>query len=123
LTQQLEKHSIWEKSSSYLDNVLTDQDIANLVWQRDDAAKKLSQKLGIDVWVSVNQYVTISWETWHDLDDLTKRAIGLEIEALAQDKQKAVREQESKLENLITKDSLALKFPNQTNSSIGRFMS
>jgi hypothetical protein len=98
-------------------------DIANMVWQRDELAKSISKRYEIDVWVSINQYVNISWESWHDLDDLVKRAIGLEIEEIARSKQQAVRDQEMKLENLMAKDSASLKFPNPTTPAINKFLS
>lgn len=98
-------------------------DIANLVWQRDQLAQEISKKYEIAEWVSVNQYVSISWETWHQLDDLVKRAIGLEIEEIARSRQQSMREQEIKLEGLMAKESIALKFPNATNTSIGKYLS
>lgn len=103
--------------------VTSESELANLIWARDEAARRLSKRLGVDSWVYVNQYVSIDWETWHALDDLTQRAIGLAVEDLARERQRSVRDQESKLENLIAQDSLALKFPGGTNSSIGRFLS
>jgi hypothetical protein len=93
-----------------------------MVWHRDELAKKRAKRLGIDAWVSICQYVSISWETWISLDELTKRAIGLEVEELSKVRQQSVREQESKLENLLTKESMSLKFPTSVNSSIGHLM-
>lgn len=103
-------------------NLYTDEQFAQLIWRRDETARRLSRKCEVAAWLSVNQYVSVDWQTWLSLSDNLKRAIGIEVEELAQARQRSAKEQESKLESLMSKEALSLKFPNQTGSSIGRFL-
>lgn len=100
-----------------------DAELANLLWQRDDLARQVAKKYEIAEWVAINQFVSISWESWHTLEDIVKRAIGLEIEDLARKRQQSSVEQERKLESLMAKENSSLKFPNQPSNTINRFLS
>lgn len=82
----------------------------------------VSQQLEISSWFAVNQYVSLSWETWLNLDSLVRRAISIEAEQLANMRQQASRDQNEKLEALMAKENAAIKFPSPTGSSINRLL-
>jgi hypothetical protein len=49
--------------------------------------------------------------------------MSLEVEELARSSQNNKRDQDMKLENMLSKESMGLKFPSATGSSIGRLLS
>jgi hypothetical protein len=101
----------------------SEKQFANFIYARDDAAKTLAKKYEIGAWVSINQFVSISWDTWLELTDLTRRAIALEVEEIARQRNNSHKQQEEKLERLMAEESSKLKFPNQVGSTINRFLS
>ncbi len=96
----------------------TSEDIAQEFWARDDKARALAQKYEIDSWVAINQVVTISWETWLNLDNLLKRAIALEVENVVRERQSAQSDQQRKIDRVMAEQSAGLRFPNPIKSSI-----
>ena len=91
------------------------------MWARDDAAKKVSAKYEIANWVSINQFVTLDWDTWLNLNDIQRRALALEVEELARNATDSKREQEVKLEKMLSKENTGIQFPSSNFSPIGRF--
>jgi hypothetical protein len=101
----------------------TEDEFKALVYKQEDIARHVGNKFGVSSWISVNQYVTISFDEWLKLEDVIKKAICLEVESMSRERQKSHQDQEKKLEKLMAEQSSTLKFPSQTSSSINRFLS
>jgi len=101
----------------------TEEEFKALVYKQEDIARYVGAKFGVSSWISVNQYVSISFDEWLKLEDVIKKAICLEVESMSRERQKSHQEQEKKLERLMAEQSSTLKFPSQTSSNINRFLS
>lgn len=101
---------------------MTEKQFIQWNFARDDAAKQLGKTSGIADWISVNQIVPISLFDWLNLTPLMQRAIALEVEEVARQREQNRRQTEQKLDSLAAQANAKLNFPHGDDSSVSRLI-
>lgn len=101
---------------------VSEEDFAKFQWDYDDKAKDFGRKHYLANWLSVNMVVTISWESWINLDPFVRRALELEVEEIIGKRETERSRQKSEMELSRAKQNSELKFLDTSNSVIGNII-
>ena len=100
----------------------SEEEVLQEEFKRRDKAKLLQNELNLNQWWSVAQIISMSLSDWKRLTSLEQYSIFLLAEETIQEKNKQYNEQKRQQELALAESAKDLKFPNQVQSSISRFL-
>lgn len=100
----------------------TEDEVAKIVFAREDATRKHSARYRVKDFVLVSQYVQMSFQQWLDLDELSRSAIVLEVEAVANERRRQSDDEKRRMDMEIANAKAKMKMPFETGSTIQKFL-